>query len=334
MRTRRTSRPLVAGLLLAAAVSGLAGCRTSPNVAAYVGDSEISVSELESAVDSRLENQDVATYAEGQGSAYPRQVLGRLVQAEVHTAAAERYGVEVSDRDVDARIVELLAGADPETAFAQAATQGFTRADIEEGVREQLLRERIAESEGLAEGTSEEELRARYEREGEDLAQPEIGIITVRDQATADQVLAQLTADPASYPRLAAQYAGPATLPELQVRSPEQLPGALPEAFASAEPGTGFAEPVPEAGGVVVGFVSRVVTPSFEEVRPQLEQEARSATDEAAAKLVDEVRDDLDVTINPRYGVMEEGEIRPADGGVVDILEGEGDAAGNGGTGG
>src|SRR6476660_8210702 len=35
---RRVPRVLVTGFLLAVAMAGLSGCRTSPNVAAYVGD--------------------------------------------------------------------------------------------------------------------------------------------------------------------------------------------------------------------------------------------------------------------------------------------------------
>ena len=51
-----------------------------------------------------------------------------------------------------------------------------------------------------------------------------------------------------------------------------------------------------------------LVYPPFEEVRPQLEQEAAEAA-EAGGALVDGVRDDLGVTVNPRYGVLEEGEL-------------------------
>ena len=50
---RRVPRVLVTGFLLAVAVAGLSGCRTSPTVAAYVGDSTITVAELEAAVDQR-----------------------------------------------------------------------------------------------------------------------------------------------------------------------------------------------------------------------------------------------------------------------------------------
>ena len=47
-------RPIVSLLVLGLAVVGLAGCRTSPDVAAYVGDDRVGVTELQDAVAERL----------------------------------------------------------------------------------------------------------------------------------------------------------------------------------------------------------------------------------------------------------------------------------------
>ena len=336
MRMRRAPRAVVAGFLLSVAVTGLAGCRTSPNVAAYVGDAQITVGELETAVDERFEDEAVAAYAEGREEEFTRRLLGFLVEEEVHAAAAQRYDVEVGDQEVRDRIEELLEGQDAEAAYAQLAAQGIGRTDVFENIRQQLVRQRIAEAEGLAEGLSEEALRERYEEVRESLAQVELGYITVPDQATADRVLAQLTANPRVYPQLAARFAGGYTLPDLEARGPDRIPGPLADAVAAARPGTGFTLPVEVTGGVVVGFVGERVYPSFEEVRGDLENEAAGSVDQAARKLVDDVRKDVGVTVNPRFGVLEEGEIRPAEDGVVDILDGgpDGDAAGAGGTGG
>ena len=112
-------------------------------------------------------------------------------------------------------------------------------------MRQQLVRRRIAEAEGEAGALTDEALRARYAEVREDLAQVSFGYITVPDQAAADAVLAQLTAAPADYPAIAAQYAGPATLPELETRAPEEVPGVLAEGIAAAAPNTGFTTPVP-----------------------------------------------------------------------------------------
>lgn len=315
---RRVPRVLVCGLLLALAVSG---CRTSPTVAAYVGDTEISVAELQQAVEDRRADPGVAAYADTQGDAFTRRVLGLLVQEEVYAAAAERYGVRVSDDQVQARIDQLLGGEDPATVFAQlAAQQGIGRDDVVENVRQQLIRRQLAVVDGQVPPPTETELRARYEQTRATLAQISFGYLTVPDQPTADAVLARLTADPSAYPALAAQYQGVATLPTVEPRGQDQVPPVLAAGIAAAAPGTGFTTPVPEAGGVVVTFVAGTVYPSFEEARPQLEEQAAAPLDDAGSTLVDAVRSELRVTVNPRYGVLQEGQLVPADGGVVKIL--------------
>jgi peptidyl-prolyl cis-trans isomerase SurA len=319
---------LVPGLILAVAVPGLAACRTSPNVAAYVGDTQIGVTELQSAVDERLTVPEVAAYAASQEDEFYRRVLGLLVQEELYAVAADRYGVRVDDQDVRTRIDALLGDDDPDEVFGQLAQQGIGREDVFENVRQQLVRQGIAESEGEAEALGDEALRARYEEVRESLGEVSFGYVTVPDEATAAAVLAQLTADPASYPAVAAQYPGAVTLPALESRAPDQLPAVLAEQIAAAEPNTGFTVTVPEAGGVVVGFVAGTVYPPFEEVRPQLEAEAAQTVERTGAELVEEVRGDLGVRVNPRFGVLEEGQLVPGEGGVVDILEGDGaDAA-------
>ena len=318
---------LLSGSLLVLAVSGLTACRTSPGVAAYVGEERVTVTELENAVARRLADPEIAAFAAGQEGSFTRQVLSTLVRAEVHSAAAERYDVQVGDAEVRRRIQDLLAGTDADAQYSQLAQQGVGRADVFESVREQLLRQRIAEAEGEAQAPSEAELRARYEEVREELAEYSFGYITVPDEATATGVLARLTADPAGYPQVAAQYPSETTLTTLEVRSREEVPPPLVEGIAAAAPNTGFTLPVPEVGGVVVTFVQGKVYPPFEEVRPQLEQEAAGAAIEAGGRLVDEVRQDVGVTVNPRYGVLEEEGIVPADGGVVDILEEAGGTA-------
>ena len=324
---RRAPRLLVSGFLLAVTVSGLSACRTSPNVAAYVGDTQISVTELQSAVDDRLADPEVAAYADAQGDEFTRRVLGLLVQEEVYAAAAERYGVQVSDRDVRARVDELLGEDDPDEVFGQLAQQGIGRDDVFENVRQQLVRRGIAEAEGAADALGEEALRARYAEVRESLAQVSFGYITVPDEATAQSVIAELEPGAAAYPAVAAQYPGATTLPQLEARGPDELPGILAEGIGSAAPNSAFATPVPEAGGVVVTFVEGTVYPPFEEVRPQLEDEASEGAEAAGEQAVQEVRDDLGVTVNPRYGVLEEGRLVPGDGGVVDILGDEDEAA-------
>ena len=320
---RRVLAVLVVGL---AGVGGLAGCRTSPTVAAYVGDAQVTVAELDDAVAERLADPDIAGFVAGDEVGYTRQVLSLRVTEEAYTEVARPLDGEVSDADVQAQIDELLAGSDEADVFAQVARQeGVSAADIRENVRQQLVRQRAAVAAGEAD-LSEQALRERYAQVQGQLSRSEIGFVTVPDQATADAVLAQLTADPAGYPAVAATYAGPYTLPQVEARAPEEVPGVLAEPFAATGAGQGFTLPVEEVGGVVVGFVASVTTPEFAAVRDQLAQEAEARADEAGTALVAEVRDDLDLTVNPRYGTLEEDRVVAGDGGVVRLLADAGDA--------
>jgi peptidyl-prolyl cis-trans isomerase SurA len=119
---------------------------------------------------------------------------------------------------------------------------------------------------------------------------------------------------------VAAQHPSSTTLPDLQLLPADQVPTPLAQGVAAAKSGTGFTVPVPQVGGVVVCFVGRRVVPTFEQARATLVQEAQTAVDQAGVKLVEGVRSDLHVTVNPRYGVLKNGRLTSPTGGVVDIL--------------
>jgi peptidyl-prolyl cis-trans isomerase SurA len=321
-------RRLLAVLLVgAAALGGLAGCRTSPNVAAYVGDAQVTVAELDDAVAERLADPDIAAYAGDDEVVFTRQVLSLQVAEEVYAVAARRYGVQVTDADVRARLAELLGDSDPDGVYAQVAQQqGANRDDVFENVRQQLVRQQVAVSEGEAD-LSDAGLQARYTESAAQLSQVELGILTVPDQATAATALAQLTADPGGYPALAAQYAGSNTLPDFQTFAGADLPQLLADSIATTAAGQGFTQAVPEAGGVVVGFVRSITVPDFADARDQLAEQAATEAEETGLALVEGVRDDLDLDVNPRYGVLDDGRVVAGDGGVVQLLEDAGDAA-------
>ncbi|SDF11784.1 peptidyl-prolyl cis-trans isomerase SurA [Blastococcus fimeti] len=315
----RAPRVAAAGLLLALAVPTLAACRTSPDVAAYVGDATVTVAELERGVEERLTDEGIAEYASAGPADYTRRVLGFLVEREVYAEVSERYDVEVRDAAVRDRIDQLMGDDDPDDVYAQLAAQGVSRADVSETIRQQLLREELARAEGAGD-LSEASLRDAYAEVREEYVQPEFGYITVADEATATAVAAELTAAPDGYAAVAARYPGPSTLPELTRRPAEELPPVLQDQFADAEPGTAFSVPVQELG-VVVGFLAGEVYPTFEELREQVEVVVADRLAVAGAEVADEVRQDLDVTVNPRYGVLtEEGRLVRGEGGVVRIL--------------
>jgi peptidyl-prolyl cis-trans isomerase SurA len=318
---RLVRRRFVAGLLLAVALGGLTACRTDPNVAAYVGDSQITAAQLDDAVHQRLQDKAIAAYAKTREADFTRRVLGFLVDEQVYQAVADKYSVTVSNEQVRSRIDQLLNGQDPQAAYDQLAQQGISRQDVLENVRQQLIRQQVARAEGLADALTAEGLRAAYEQQKQSLARTDLGYILLPDQRTADAVVAQLNADPRQYGKIAAKFPGQLTLAAPQPFAASDIPQPLAEGVAKARPNTAFSVPVPSVNGVVVALVGRTSFPTFEEARAQLETQATSTVDAAATKVVDKIRNDLDVTINPRYGVEQNGQIKAASGGVVKILE-------------
>jgi peptidyl-prolyl cis-trans isomerase SurA len=313
-------RALLGALLAAVVLTGLAGCRTSPGVAAYVGDHQVTVTQLDDAVSARLADPAIAAYAKGKSADFTRRVLSLLVQEDVYAAAEQHWNVQVTNADVRSRIKELLGSDDPATVYAQLAQQGIGQDDIFENVREQLIRAKVAAAEGKSGATSEADLRAAYAQLKPTLAKVRFGYITVPDQATATAVLARLTADPASYPAYAAKYKGPYTVPTLEAHAQNEIPTPLVESVSKAKPNTGFTLPLQEVGGVIVGFVAGIEYPSFEEERPALEKQAADAANNAAGQLIANFQETLHVTVNPRYGELKNGQLQAANDGVVKVL--------------
>ncbi len=316
-RRPRTSL-LALGVALLGLVLSTAGCRTSPGVAAYVGDAQVTTDELSTAVDARLADPAVAAYAASLPAGdFTRQVLNLMLGEQVYDVVEQRYDVQVGAADVQDRITELLAGQDEGQLYAQLAQQqGLLPDDAREIIRQLLIREDVAQAAGLADLT-EAGIRAGYADAAASGEQFELGYLTVPDQATADAVAAQLRADPASYAALAAQYAGQYTVAAPQLQSIDQVPSVLADPIRSVLPAGVFTLPVAEAGGVLVG---QVTAPPFEALAGDLTSTARKAASDAAKPLVDEVRAGLDVTVNPRYGTLQDGSVVAGDG-VVTVLE-------------
>ena len=321
MLKRRLPRVLVSGLLLSVAVGGLTGCRTSPNVAAYVGQEQISVAELDAAVHERLADDAVAAYAKAHDAAFRRQVLTTLIDQQVFSEAARRYGVTVDDGDVRSRYAELLAARDTDAATLEksAAQSGASREDVLEQVRHIVVVEKIATAEGKGQPLTETALQQRYQQELPSFTKKEVGLIQVADQATADSVLAQLVASPGNYPALAAAHPGQNTLDALQVLDTSQLPSQVASGIQAAAPNTGFPVPL-QSAGVVIVFVGNAVIQPYSEVRAKLVEEAAAPVDQAGAALVNKVRSGMRLTLNPRYGVLKGGSVTESTGGLVDIL--------------
>jgi peptidyl-prolyl cis-trans isomerase SurA len=313
---RRAPRVVAAGFLLALALPALAACRTSPGVAAYIGSDQVTVGQLDSAMAARATDPAIAAYQQSHSADFTRKVLNVLILTDVFDAAAAHFGVQVDGGAVQSEITRQLGNSDPASVFAQLAQQGISRDDVDESIREQLLVQRIAAASGKAD-TSEAALRARYTQALPGLKTVQLGYIYVPSSAVANAVVAQLKAKPADYPAVAAKYPGQYTLAATEATTPDKVPGPLATAVAQARPNTAFAVNVPNLPGVIVGFVGAVRYPTFQEQRAALEQAALTASEVAGSRLVTDFQKTLHVTVNPRFGSLQNGKLVPLTSGVV-----------------
>lgn len=317
---RRTAASTAALLLT---VLALSGCRTSPGVAAYVGDETISTDELEAAVEAGLAQEPVAELFAGQEADYRRRVLQDLIATAVYEAAAAKYDVSITPGEVEDRLAQIFLTEDEEQFYAAQAQQGVTEENVAEQVRRFVLGEKITEAAGLDEPLSDEALQDLYDEVSGASAQVRLGFIVVPDQATADAVLAQLEADPEGYAALAAQYPNE-SLPEITEVALTELPPELAEPFADTEPGQGFTLVPEQASGVAVGYVVDLTVPSFEELRPTLEQQASETVRTNLSEELTDVQQSLNIKVNPRYGSLDEsGELVVDDRDVVAVIDDE-----------
>lgn len=318
----RALRRCVAGAAVLVSVLALPACRTSPGVAAYVGADTITMTDLDRAVAQGLAEDAIAAKYEGAEADYRRLVLQDLITTDVYAVAAARYDVQATEAEVDERLATVLSanGQSEAEFYAGQAVDGQTEAVIRERIRQFILGEKIAEEAGLDDASSEAALRALYDQTSAQSASFEVGLITVADQPTADSVLAQLSADPTTYTTLAAQYPNINTVEQQTVQA-TQLTSLVTDT-STLVAGAGQTVPLP-SGEIGVLFVFDVVVPTFEELRPSLEQQTGQQVQAAVTQEIATIRNGLRIKVNPRFGTLgEDGTLVADDRDVVTVVGG------------
>jgi parvulin-like peptidyl-prolyl isomerase len=201
--TRTTSRLAAAGF----AVLLLAGCgggggETRAGAAATVGDQRITTEDLEAFVERGLADPQAEQQFGAERGEYQRQVLNRLVRAELLEQAAQDEDIEVSQGDVDAQIAEFAEQAGgQEQLEQQAAAGGINTQDLPRFAREVVLEMQLGDE--LTEDVEipDAELQALYDENAAEFDQVGTRHILVEDEAQARDLLAQVQADPSRFPR-------------------------------------------------------------------------------------------------------------------------------------
>jgi parvulin-like peptidyl-prolyl isomerase len=149
-----------------------------------------------------------------------------LIQSSEYEQEAKKLDVKVSDKDVEARLEQIKKQYYGNPAGQKAATQaqmdkryraalkqqGFTDEEVRAGIKQQLLREKVFNAVTKDVKVSDSDIQAYYDKnkkQYETPAQPpsrDVRHILVKKKSLADQLYAQLQANPGKFAALAKKY--------------------------------------------------------------------------------------------------------------------------------
>ncbi len=224
--------------MLVAAAAALAGCGGSggpksvpSDAVAVVGDRPIGKTEFDAIVD-----QAKRTYAK-QKRPFPKagtqqfsqlrgQIMAFLVERAEYEEKADELGIKVSDEDIDKRLEQVKKqyfvnppGQKPATKEEiekryrqQLASQGLTDSEVRQGIRSQLIREKVFAKVTDDVKVNDDDIKEYYDKhksQYEQPAQPEsrdVRHILVKTRAQAFSLYNQLRAHPERFGQLAQRF--------------------------------------------------------------------------------------------------------------------------------
>ncbi len=207
MRSTRSIRSIALAITATLAVSG---CATSggggddgpPEVAATVDGVEILSARIDEIVDAQaalLEEVEEADLPDARRD-QERNALSAEIQLQaVEAAVEERFGLEITDEEIDAALEASIEAQGGQEAFDQLAEEqdltseeamGFAREQAYVQVLVEYVQGKLADEGGL----SEEELRAQYEADPQQFQSATVSHILVETEEEAQDVLDRLEA--------------------------------------------------------------------------------------------------------------------------------------------
>jgi parvulin-like peptidyl-prolyl isomerase len=257
------------------------------------------------------EQQLPGEQGEEQREQYARDFLTFLIHQEVVQSYAAANGIEAPDDQVDALLDQQIAALGGRERFQQMLRGAdLTESQVRALFEQQVLREKVADS-VTAEEASEEALMQTYRERELEFTQLDLAHILVADRREAERLARQATPD--NFARLARQFSQD---PSSAVNGGDlgiQQAAGLFEPFAREALDTPVGEiggPVQTESGWHLIWVKDRQTQAFEEVRPQLLEEARGEV--FSNWLLQRVRE-AEIRVNPRYGAFDDqsGQVIP-----------------------
>lgn len=297
-----------AGLGAAAALTmlGATACNTSPGAAALVGDDRISVSHLQQEVDDALANPQAEQQLGSDRLGFTRTELSRLITNNIVVAAAAAHGITITEADIDQQLNEFAQQAGGTTQLLQQAEQsGIPRAELSSFTRYYVMQQKLADELIANVPVSQAQLEAAYQQNIDSYDQVHSAHILVKTKALADNILAQVKADPSKFAALASKYSIDTSNKDsggdLGFAGKGQFVPGFSNAIFAAKVGT-YIEVHSKFGWHVVHVIAHKHV-TLAEATPQLKTTILKDTrDKLLSQALEDEAKKLGVHVNPRYG--------------------------------
>ena len=217
-RLRLTSLVLLAlaALLLAAGCGGDDDESVPSDAVAVVGDEEVPKSEFDALIGQaersyKAQKREFPKVGTPEYATLKNQAVAFLVQRAQFEQQAEELDVEISDKQVDARLEQTKKqyfGGDEKRYQAQIKEQGLTEAQVRRDLRAQLLQEELFKKVTVGVKVADAEVKSYYDKNKDQYGQPEsrdVRHILVPTKRQAQQLYDRIKGGE-SFARLAKQY--------------------------------------------------------------------------------------------------------------------------------
>ena len=242
------------------------------------------------------------------------QVVQFLVQREQFEQEAAALDVEITDKQVDARLEQIQKqyfGGDKQKYAKQLKEQGLTEAQVRKDIRSQIVSEKIFEEVTRKVTVTDKQVEDYYNKNKAQYSQPqsrEVRHILVKTRAQADDLYAQLRAG-ADFSALAKKFSedtgsktngGKLTISKGQTVAPfDKKAFELKKNEISTPVKTEFGFHVIQA----IGDAKEAKVTPLKEVKDSIRQQlAQTKKNEAMTKWVDELKQDYEDKVNYAVG--------------------------------
>ena len=305
---------------LVALVLAACGTEASPQVAATVNGDDIPISRVRRALEDfeKTPQFDQLVQQSDEGTAkrqFEQAFLAQQVQRAVLRPAAEEMGISVSSDEIDQQLEQIKSQFPSEEEYEKALEdRGFTAAELEELIQDQIIQEKIRNEITEDSQATEEEVRDYYKSNEDTYRQTRVRHILVSKADLARSISRQLKKTKSGkldgvFAKLARQHSTDQSNSKKGGNLGWVSPGSLVPPFEKAMDSLSVGEisgPVRTEFGVHVLLVTGRRQQPYSAVSDEIEARlSGDAAEEAYGDWLRNAYEEADVEVNPRYGELD-----------------------------